>query len=61
MSAEECRNIAPHLPIDKLPAFALIREGIYRSESMKSRLEDTIVYSAKSGEVIVMIELLGRK
>ncbi len=61
MSAEEFRNIAPHLPIDKLPAFALIREGIYRSESMKSRLEDTIVYSAKCGEVIVMIELLGKK
>lgn len=61
MSAEEFRNIAPHLPLDKLPAYALIREGIYSSESLKSRLEDTIVYSAKSGEVIVMIELLGKK
>ncbi|MBB6445520.1 hypothetical protein [Bacillus benzoevorans] len=61
ISAEEIRNIAPHLPLDKLPAFALIREGIYRSESLKSRLEDTIVCSAKTGEIIVMIELLGQQ
>lgn len=61
MSAKEAMNIAPHLPLDKLPAFALIREGIYRSESLKSRLEDTIVCSAKSGEIIVMIELLGQR
>ena len=61
ISAEEIRTIAPHLPLDKLPAFALIREGIYRTESIKSRLEDTIVHSEKCGEVIVMIELLGRE
>lgn len=61
MSVEEFRDIASHLPIGKFPAFALIREGIYHSESMESRLEDAIVYSAKSGEVIVMIELLGKK
>jgi hypothetical protein len=60
IKAQEIRNIAPHLPLDKLPAFALIREGIYRSESMKFRLEDAIVCSAKSGEIIVMLELLGQ-
>lgn len=61
MSAEEVRKLVPHLPLDKLPAYALIREGIYRTESMKSRLEDAIVCSAKCGEVIVMIELLGHQ
>lgn len=58
ISEKEALELAPDLKIPKLPAYALIREGIYSAESFGHRLEHALICSSKPTEVILFLELM---
>jgi hypothetical protein len=58
ISAQQAMEWAPNLPLHKLPAFALIREGIFGTQSLGHRLENAILCSDKLTEIIMYIEYL---
>lgn len=58
ISLEEAQEHVPNLQLDKLPAYALIREGIHSAESFAHRLEHALICSSKPTEVILFIEYM---
>ncbi len=60
ISIEQAKEFAPELlmDIDKYPAYALIQEGIYRTQSLGHRLQSAFICYTKCTEVILFIEML---
>lgn len=58
ISEEEARKLVPDINLPELPAYALIREGIYSAESFEHRLEHALIITDKSTEVILFLEYM---
>ncbi len=58
ISEEEARRLVPDIKLPELPAYALIREGIYSAESFEHRLEHALIITNKSTEVLLFLEYM---
>ena len=58
ISEEEALEHVPDMELPELPAYALIREGIYSHESFGHRLEHALICSSKPTEVILFLEYM---